>query len=179
MVAPRAPPELAENIISLYNQYCMVNEAVIAEAARTGAAALDPVTVANRLRPVLLHLNRHLRQELHALGIGSSQVSLLAAIQANPGIGVGELATREGTSAPSVCNHIDRLEASGLVTRTREDGGDRRRVGLSCTAEGARVVRAVRSRRTAWLAARLSDLPEEQLRAIEGALAGLSALVER
>ena len=129
MVAPRAPPELAENIISLYNQYCMVNEAVIAEAARTGAAALDPVTVANRLRPVLLHLNRHLRQELHALGIGSSQVSLLAAIQANPGIGVGELATREGTSAPSVCNHIDRLEASGLVTRTREDGGDRRRVG--------------------------------------------------
>jgi DNA-binding MarR family transcriptional regulator len=65
------------------------------------------------------------------------------------------------------------------VTRTRGDGRDRRRVGLTCTAEGARVVRAVRSRRTAWLAARLRDLPSDQLRAIDSALEGLSALVER
>ena len=68
--------------------------------------------MANGLRPVLLHLNRHLRRELHALGLGSSQVSLLATIQGTPGIGVGDLAAREGTSAPSVSNHIDRLEAS-------------------------------------------------------------------
>jgi DNA-binding MarR family transcriptional regulator len=157
----------------------MRKEVVISEAASTAAEALDPVAVANRLRPVLLHLNRHLRQELHSLGVGGSQVALLAAIHATPGIGVGELATLEGTSAPSVCNHIDRLEASGLVTRNREDGGDRRRVGLTCTAEGARVLRAVRSRRTAWLAARLRDLPEDQLRAIDSAMAGLGALVER
>jgi DNA-binding MarR family transcriptional regulator len=155
----------------------MVNEALI--DAADSSVALDPVAVANRLRPVLLHLNRHLRQELHALGIGGSQVSLLSAIHGSPGIGVAELATREGTSASSVCNHIDRLEASGLVTRTRVDGGDRRRVGLTCTAEGARVLRTVRSRRTAWLAARLRDLPEDQLRAIENAMGGLRALVER
>lgn len=137
----------------------------------------DPVAVANRLRPVLLHLSRHLRREIHALGIGASQVSLLAAINGRPGIGVAELAAREGTSAPSVSNHIDRLEAAGLVTRARSDG-DRRRVGLACTAEGARVLRAVRSRRTAWLAARLRDLPEEQLRAVDTAIDGLRALVE-
>jgi DNA-binding MarR family transcriptional regulator len=142
-------------------------------------AALDPVAVANGLRPVLLHLNRHLRRELHSMGVGSSQVSLLAAIQGNPGIGVGELAAREGTSAPSVSNHIDRLEAAGLVTRSRVDGGDRRRVGLAVTAEGARVLRAVRSRRTAWLAARLRDLPDDQLRAVDAAIPGLRALVER
>ena len=141
--------------------------------------ALDPVAVANGLRPVLLHINRHLRRELHALGVGSSQVSLLASIQGNPGIGVGDLAAREGTSAPSVSNHIDKLESSGLVTRTRVDGGDRRRVGLTVTAEGARVLRAVRSRRTAWLAARLRELPEEQLRAVNAAIGGLAALVER
>jgi DNA-binding MarR family transcriptional regulator len=146
---------------------------------RGEADALDPVAVANRLRPVLIHLNRHLRRELHSLGISGSQVSLLAAIQGKPGIGVGDLAGREGTSAPSVSNHIDRLEAGGLVTRTRVDGGDRRRIGLTCTAEGARVLRAVRSRRTAWLAARLRDLPGDQLRAIDNALVGLAALVER
>jgi DNA-binding MarR family transcriptional regulator len=160
----------------------MVDEAVIdgtRPAEQPAPPALDPVAVANGLRPVLIHLNRHLRRELHALGVGGSQVSLLAAIHATPGIGVAELAAREGTSAPSVCTHIDKLEASGLVPRSRDGGGDRRRVGLSCTAEGARVLRAVRSRRTAWLAARLRDLPEEQLRAIDGAIAGLSALVER
>ncbi|HSP65276.1 MAG TPA: MarR family transcriptional regulator [Candidatus Deferrimicrobium sp.] len=141
--------------------------------------ALDPVAVANGLRPVLLHLNRHLRRELHALGLGSSQVSLLAIIQGHPKIGVGDLAAREGTSAPSVSNHIDRLEAAGLVTRSRVDGGDRRRVGLTVTAEGARALRAVRSRRTAWLAARLRELPEDQLRAVDAAIDGLRALVER
>src|ERR1700676_2081128 len=95
----------------------MVDEAVIDRArpgATTDATALDPVVVANRLRPVLLHLNRHLRRELHALGIGSSQVSLLSSISKTPGIGVAELAAREGTSAPSISNHIDRLEAAGL-----------------------------------------------------------------
>lgn len=141
--------------------------------------ALDPVMVANGLRPVLLHIHRQLRRELHALGLGGSQVSLLAAISGNPGIGVAELATREGTSAPSISNHIDRLEASGLVTRSRGADVDRRRVGLSCTAEGVRVLRAVRSRRTAWLAAGLRDLPDHQLRAIEAAIPALAALVER
>lgn len=156
----------------------MANEAVIDRSGGV-AAGLDPVAVANRLRPVLLHLNRHLRRELHALGVGSSQVSLLASIQATPGIGVGELAAREGTSAPSVSNHIDRLEAAGLVTRNRVDGGDRRRVGLAVTAEGARVLRAVRSRRTAWLASRLRELPDDQLLAVDAAIGGLRALVER
>ena len=144
----------------------------------TSVDILDPVAVANGLRPVLLHLNRHLRRELHALGVSSSQVSLLAAIHRQPGIGVAALAASEGTSAPSVSTHIDKLEAAGLVTRTRSDAADRRRVGLTCTAVGARVLRAVRSRRTAWLASRLRALPEEQLRAVDAAIAGLSALVE-
>ncbi|MGH7721620.1 MAG: MarR family winged helix-turn-helix transcriptional regulator [Candidatus Dormibacteria bacterium] len=157
----------------------MASEATIGEGAPADAAVLDPVAIANRLRPVLLHLNRHLRRELHALGIGGSQISLLAAIHSTPGIGVAELASREGTSAPSVCNHIDRLEATGLVTRSRGGGGDRRRVGLTCTAEGGRVLRTVRSRRTAWLAARLRGLPPDQLRSIDSAMAGLGALVER
>jgi DNA-binding MarR family transcriptional regulator len=158
----------------------VVDEATIGRAGvESTAPALDPVIVANHLRPVIVHINRHLRRELHALGVGSSQVSLLASINGSPGIGVAELASREGTSAPSISNHIDRLEASGLVTRTRGSDGDRRRVGLNCTAEGQRVLRAVRSRRTAWLATRLRDLPADQLRAIDAAIEGLSALVER
>jgi len=145
----------------------------------TCPTSTDPVTLADRLRPVLLHINRHLRRETHTLGVSAGQVSILGAIRERPGIGVAELASREGTSAPSISNHIDRLEAAGLVSRKREDSGDRRRVGLAVTAEGNRVLRTVRSRRTAWLASRLAGLTPEQRETVATAIDGLSALVDR
>jgi DNA-binding MarR family transcriptional regulator len=139
----------------------------------------NPVALAGLLRPVLLQLNRQLRRETHALGVSAGQVSILAAIRDKPGVGVAELALLEGTSVPSICAHVDKLEAAGLVTRTREAAPDRRRVGLGITPEGQRVLRTVRSRRTAWLASRLAGLDAQQLRAIEAALEALSALVQR
>ena len=57
---------------------------------------LDTVTVANRLRPVLLQLNRHLRRELAPLGITGGQAALMHVVRTSPGIGVHELAVREG-----------------------------------------------------------------------------------
>ena len=143
------------------------------------AGAEDSVAIANRLRPVLLHVNRHLRRELHVLGVSAGQVSILAAIRDRPGLGVAELAACEGTSVPSMSVHIDRLESGGLVTRRREDAADRRRVGLTLTAEGTRVLRTVRSRRTAWLAERLAALSAEEREAIARAIAPLAALVNR
>jgi DNA-binding MarR family transcriptional regulator len=143
----------------------------------TAPAAARPVDVANRLRPVLLHLNRHLRREVHASGVSPGQLSLLGLIDGNPGIRVAELAAREGTSMPSVCTHIDRLEASGLVTR-RQAERDRRRVDLEVTPEGQRVLKAIRSKRTAWLSARLSRLADTDLAAVAAAIAPLEALLE-
>jgi DNA-binding MarR family transcriptional regulator len=135
-----------------------------------------PVDVANRLRPVLLHLNRHLRREVHKSGVSAGQLSLLGLIEGNPGIGVADLASREGMSMPSVCSHIDRLEASGLVTR-RQAERDRRRVDLEVTDEGGRVLRAIRTKRTAWLSARLGNLAEGDLAAVAAAIAPLEALL--
>ena len=55
---------------------------------------------------------------------------------------------------------------------------DRRRVGLELTEQGARVHRSARSRRTAWLAARLERLPAEELAAVDAAITSLSRLLE-
>jgi DNA-binding MarR family transcriptional regulator len=140
------------------------------------ATAIKPVDVANSLRPVLLHLNRHLRREVHTSGVSAGQLSLLGLIEGNPGIGLAELAAREGMSMPSVCIHIDRLEASGLVTR-RQAERDRRRVDLEVTPEGQRVLKVIRTKRTAWLSARLSKLADTDLAAIAAAIAPLEALV--
>lgn len=142
------------------------------------AVAADPLALANEVRPVLLQIARQLRREVHPLGVTGGQVSLLVSIRGTAGIGVRELAGREGVSPAAMCRHIDRLERAGLVTRTPERKGDRRRVGLEVTAEGERVLRLVRSRRTAWLASRLKRLEPRQREAIEAAVEPLAALLE-
>jgi DNA-binding MarR family transcriptional regulator len=137
----------------------------------------DPVTVANGLRPTLFHLNRRLRKELALLGVTGGQAALLWAIRSNPRIGARELAEREGVSAPAMTAYLDRLETAGLVERRRSEQ-DRRRVELGVTDEGLRILRSVRSRRTAWLAARLRRLEPDELAAVEAALPALRRLLE-
>jgi DNA-binding MarR family transcriptional regulator len=143
----------------------------------TSPDSKEALDVANKLRPVLLHLNRHLRREAQTQGISAGQISLLAGIEANPGIGIADLASREGMAAPSVCTAVDRLQSAGYVTRVRESTGDRRRVGLAVTPEGSALLRRVRSRRTAWLAARMQALTPDERERIAGAVDALSALV--
>lgn len=138
---------------------------------------LEPLAVANRLRPALLRLARELRRESHALGVTGGQVSLLFQIQRHRGIGVRDLAALERISAAAMSGHVDRLERAGLVERT-PNPDDRRRHGLSVSAEGERVLRSVKSRRTAWLASRLERLPPEDLDALDRAVEPLLALLE-
>jgi DNA-binding MarR family transcriptional regulator len=137
----------------------------------------DPVEVANGLRPLLLQLNRRLRRELAPLGITGGQASLLHAIKTHPGIGVRELADLEGVSAPAMTAYVDRLQAAGVLARRRSER-DRRRVELELTEDGLRVLRSARSRRTAWLAARLRRLDARELASVEAALPALRRLLE-
>jgi DNA-binding MarR family transcriptional regulator len=136
----------------------------------------DPITIANRLRPVLLRLARELRREIHSLGVTGGQVSLLAQVKHNPGITASELAERERVSAPGMSGHLVRLEAANLIERKRAN--DRRRIGLYLTSEGAKVLRSVRSKRTAWLAARLERLEPSERERIEDALDALEKLMD-
>jgi len=142
------------------------------------AASLDTTAVANRLRPVLLKLNRQLRREIHSLGVTGGQVSLLVQIKYNPGIGMRELAALERVSVPGMSKFVGRLEEAGLVQRAAV-AGDQRRVGLSLTAAGQKVLRSVKSRRTAWLSARLRQLDPAELAAIDAAIEPLMHLIEQ
>jgi len=136
----------------------------------------DPVATANRLRPVLLRLARELRREIHSLGVTGGQVGLLAQVKHDPGITASELAERERVSAPAMSGHLVRLEAANLIERRRAT--DRRRIGLFLTPEGAKVLRSVRSKRTAWLSARLDRLEPEERERIEHALDALEKLID-
>src|SRR2546430_14722341 len=133
------------------------------------AVAADPTVLANRLRPVLLQLNRQLRREIHSLGVTGGQVSLLVQIKYHPGIGIRELAALERMSVPGMSKFISRLEEAGLVQRAPV-AGDQRRVGLTLTRPGQKVLRSVKSKRTAWLSARLRELDPGELDAIDAAI---------
>jgi DNA-binding MarR family transcriptional regulator len=132
--------------------------------------------MADALRPALLRIGRELRREARAVGVSPEQVALLVSIKYSPGIGVRELAARERVTPPALTKHVDRLERDGLVIRT-PSSDDRRRVGLTLTDEGQRVLRRVRSRRTAWLASRLRELDADELAAVEAAVEPLLRLV--
>ena len=136
----------------------------------------DPLVVANQLRPVLLRLSRELRKETEQLGVTSRQVTLLWLIRGNPGLSLRELAAEEGISAPALSGHVDRLEKAGLIERARDED-DRRRVGLTLTGEGERLLKRVRARRTTWLADRLRDLEDDEIEAVERAIEPLGRLL--
>jgi DNA-binding MarR family transcriptional regulator len=72
--------------------------------------------------------------------------------------------------------HLVRLEAANLIERKR--ASDRRRIGLYLTVEGAKVLRSVRSKRTAWLSARLERLEPAERERIEDALDALEKLMD-
>jgi len=142
----------------------------------TTKTQVDAVEVARHLRPVLLRLSRELRRETRAFGVTAGQATLLAQIEKHATIGLGELAAGEGVSPAAMSKHVDRLEAAALVTRT--PGGDRRRVEIELSPAGKRVLRRVRSHRTAWLAERLARLDEDDLAVVERAIGPLAEMLE-
>jgi DNA-binding MarR family transcriptional regulator len=137
----------------------------------------DTVALVDRLRPVLLRIARELRREARSAGVNAGHVALLATITQRPGIGVNELAARERMSPAAMSGHINKLVRAGYVQRTPSEA-DRRRVGLTLTDEGRRVLRNVRSRRTVWLARRLDRLSAGELAAIEAAIEPLALLLD-
>src|SRR5438034_1127086 len=137
---------------------------------------LDAMAVADSLRPTLLRLARELRREKIA-GVSPHQVGLLVAIKYAPSVTVGELAAGERVSTAAMSKRVSRLQRDGLVARTKSEA-DRRCVGLTLTEEGQRTLRRVRSRRTAWLASRLTALSPAELASVDAAAESLARLLE-
>jgi DNA-binding MarR family transcriptional regulator len=135
----------------------------------------DQMELAGSLRTILIRLARELRREIHSLGVTSGQVSVLVAIDQAPGITASTLADRERISAAAMSGQLKHLETAGLITRER--AADRRRVGVTITRDGARVLRSVRKKRTAWLTQRLAGLTPVEREAIERAIEPLEKLL--
>jgi DNA-binding MarR family transcriptional regulator len=123
--------------------------------------APDPVEVAGRLRLSTTRLARILRQQ-DQLGLTPTLTAALATIGREGPLTLGELAACEQVSPPTITRVVGKLEDAGLVRR-RPDPKDGRVSRVELSAAGRRQLETGRTRRTAWLATRLRDLPPEDL----------------
>jgi DNA-binding MarR family transcriptional regulator len=131
--------------------------------------------LASRLRLAVMRLARVLRQQTQD-PVTPSQVSALHSIEHHEPISLGELAKVERVQAPTLTRIVAALEESGLVVRA-VDVSDRRIARLSLTPAGRRLIERSRSRRTAYLAARLRELTDEERDTIERAALLLERMV--
>ena len=134
----------------------------------------DPTETAGRLRLSATRLARRLRQEADA-GLTPSMLSALAVIDCKGPLTLGALADHERVAPPSVTKLVDRLEAEGLVVRSR-DADDRRVTRVATSGKGVALVVESRRRKTAWLAGRIGTLDPDQQRRLADALDVLDAL---
>jgi DNA-binding MarR family transcriptional regulator len=112
------------------------------------------------------------------IGVNRTDGRCLDVIDQRPGLTAGELADAVGLSRGAVTTALDRLEARGLVTRTR-DPDDRRRVTLQPTPEAGRLAWEAYGPLAEMGGPMLAELSDEELRSAIRFLRGGTEINER
>ena len=134
------------------------------------------VDLAARLRLAVTRTARRLRQEAGS-DLSPSLAAALATVERHGPLTPSELAGVERVQRPTATRIAGRLEAEGLIERTG-DPDDGRVTRLSATPAGQALLHKLRTRKNAYLARRLRDLPEEDLAALERAADVLERMLE-
>jgi DNA-binding MarR family transcriptional regulator len=135
----------------------------------------DP-ELASRLRLAITRMARRLRQQGDP-ALSPSLVAALSTIERLGPLTPSELADAERVQRPTVTRIAARLAEAGLIERSA-DQRDARVARLAVTAEGRRVLKALRTRKTAYLARRLERLDPEDRAALERAAEVLERLLD-
>src|SRR5947209_8699355 len=129
---------------------------------------------AARLRVAITRLQRQLRQQTVG-DLTLSQWSALVTVEMHGPMRIGDLAEREGVSAPTATRLVASLEERGLLSR-ETDSTDRRSSYVSVTPAGVEQLDWARKVRTAKLAQRLATLDDADIERLLDVLPLLEAL---
>ena len=121
--------------------------------------------IIDNLRRVFSVLAEHSRKAEHETGLTGSQLWVVKILDGASPMNVTELARRMYLHPATMVGLLDRLEAKGLVQRTRSDK-DRRVVHVQITAEGEEVVRNSPEVAQRLLVEGLEPLTERKLKTI-------------
>ncbi|AXI80809.1 MarR family winged helix-turn-helix transcriptional regulator [Peterkaempfera bronchialis] len=136
----------------------------------------DPAEL-TRLRLAISRLNRQLTQAAGGRDLTSAQLSALARIEQHGPLRLGELAGREGVSAPSMVRTLAPLTAGGLVGK-EPDPLDGRSWLMTVTPVGREMIARLRRERSAVLSRRAARLSPEQCEVLYAAIPVLELLAD-
>lgn len=131
---------------------------------------------ADALRMAITRTARRLRQEAGS-GLSPTVLATLASIERHKVVTPGELAEIENVQRPTITRVVTRLAEAGLIER-REDPEDRRSSLISVSEAGHRYLDEHRSRKSAWLADLIEEMPAEDADTLARAAEILSAALE-
>lgn len=118
--------------------------------------------VADRLHSSAIHILRHARsQDVHA-GIGPARLSALSVLVFGGPMALGQLAAAEQVKAPTMSRIVAGLKRTGLAS-IEADAKDARRIRVTATAKGERLLQEARVRRIRLLAESLDGLSKREL----------------
>ena len=123
--------------------------------------------LAGRLRLTIVRTARRLRQET-GTELSPSLTAALSTIERHGPLTPGEVATRERIQRPTATRVLARLEEQGLIDRM-PDVRDRRSSLLTASEAGRDLLAELRTRKTAFLAARIDGLDAEDRATLERA----------
>jgi DNA-binding MarR family transcriptional regulator len=132
--------------------------------------------LAEHLRVALARTARRLRQEAGA-DLGPALTAALGTVERHGPLTPSELAARERIQRPTATRLVARLDELGLIASTPAPGDARSRL-LSVTSDGRALLADMRTRKDAFLARRLRELPAEDRATLARAADLLDALLQ-
>lgn len=136
----------------------------------------DLTEQAARLRLAVNRMARRLRQEANT-ELGPASIAALATIERSGPLTPSEVARIEGIQRPTATRILSRLAEAALVTRTA-DPDDGRCSIVQITPEGRKSLNRLRKRKTAYLARKMRELPDDDVATLARAAEILERVLE-
>lgn len=152
-----------------------------APAAESQAAALAPtaplsaIDIADQLHSAAIHLLRRVRIRDRESGIGPAQLSALSVLVFGGPWSLGELADAEQVRPPTMSRIVAGLQRGRLIRRQATEDG--RRVRLTATAKGTKILWEGRKRRVEMLAKAIASIAENKRQELRKAITLLQQVI--
>jgi len=118
--------------------------------------------VADRLHSAAIHLLRYARQQDVLARQVPARLSALSVLVFGGPMALGQLAAAEQVKAPTMSRIVAGLKRSGLA-KIETDAKDARRIRVTATAKGERLLQEARTRRISLLAETLGGLKQSEM----------------
>lgn len=134
------------------------------------------MAIADRLHSASIHLLRHARKQDILSGQGPARLSALSVLVFVGPMTLGQLAAAEQVKPPTMSRIVAGLQKSGLA-RIETDAKDARKIQITATAKGERLLQRARELRIQAVAEVLGNLSENEMAILREAAAIIETAV--